>query len=72
MDKKAGKKIYTVSELNRRSKSSLKTAYPEIWLEGEISNFKLYSSGHMYFSLKDADAQISAVMFQGRQPVPEI
>lgn len=60
-----GRKIYTVSELNREIKVVLEDSYPDIWLEGEISNFKVYSSGHMYFSLKDADAQISAVMFQG-------
>ncbi|OGS18131.1 MAG: exodeoxyribonuclease VII large subunit [Elusimicrobia bacterium RIFOXYA2_FULL_50_26] len=60
-----GRKIYTVSELNREIKVILEDAYPAIWLEGEISNFRVYSSGHMYFSLKDAEAQVSAVMFQG-------
>jgi exodeoxyribonuclease VII large subunit len=60
-----GRKIYTVSELNREIKVVLEDAYPEIWLEGEISNCRMYSSGHLYFSLKDAEAQISAVMFQG-------
>ena len=58
------KKIYTVSELNREIRVILENAYPEIWLEGEISNFKTYSSGHMYFSLKDNDGQISAVIFK--------
>ena len=60
-----GRKVYTVSELNREIKVVLEDTYPEIWVEGEISNFKTYSSGHMYFSLKDQEAQISAVIFQG-------
>ncbi len=60
-----GRKIYSVTELNREIKVILENAYPQVWLEGEISNFRLYSSGHMYFSLKDQDAQISAVVFQG-------
>ncbi|HBU70267.1 MAG TPA: exodeoxyribonuclease VII large subunit [Elusimicrobia bacterium] len=60
-----GRKIYSVSELNREIKAVLEDTHPDIWLEGEVSNFKVYSSGHMYFSLKDAEAQISAVIFQG-------
>lgn len=59
------KKIYTVTELNKDIKAILENSYPDIWVEGEISNFKLYSSGHMYFSLKDAESQLSAVIFQG-------
>jgi exodeoxyribonuclease VII large subunit len=60
-----GRKIYSVSELNREIKVVLENAYPQIWLEGEISNFRVYSSGHMYFSLKYEESQINAVMFQG-------
>ena len=60
-----GRKIYTVSELNREIKVVLEDTYPDIWLEGEISNFKTYSSGHMYFSLKDEESQISSVIWQG-------
>lgn len=56
--------IYKVSELNREIKNLLEGEFPEIWLEGEVSNFKLHTSGHMYFSLKDADAQISAVIYR--------
>ncbi|MCB4790520.1 MAG: exodeoxyribonuclease VII large subunit [Elusimicrobia bacterium] len=58
------KKIYTVSELNKEIRIILENAYPDIWLEGEISNFKTYSSGHMYLSLKDNEAQINAVIFK--------
>lgn len=59
-----GRKIYTVSELNREIKSILEDSYPDIWLEGEISNYKTYPSGHSYFTLKDAESQIAAVLFQ--------
>lgn len=65
MDHLEGKKIYTVSELNREIKTILEDSYPDVWVEGEISNFRLYPSGHMYLSLKDAEGQISAVIFQG-------
>lgn len=61
---KDGQKIYTVSELNREIRVILENAYPNIWLEGEISNFKTYSSGHMYLTLKDSEAQINAVIFK--------
>jgi exodeoxyribonuclease VII large subunit len=56
----------TVSQLTRDIKILLENSLPVIWLEGEISNFKHHSSGHMYFSLKDEDAQIPCVMWRGR------
>lgn len=43
----------------------VKTSVPELWLCGEISNLKVYSSGHTYFTLKDEEASISAVLFKG-------
>lgn len=58
-------KIYTVSEINREIEQVLKEIYSDIWIEGEISNFSMYSSGHMYFSLKDESSQLRAVFFQG-------
>ena len=59
-------RIFTVSEVVRDVKTNLETLYPEVWMEGEISNFLRHSSsGHCYFSLKDPGAQISAVMFCG-------
>ncbi|MCL2335611.1 MAG: exodeoxyribonuclease VII large subunit [Endomicrobia bacterium] len=60
-----GRLIYTVTQLNNEIKAILEDSYPGIWLSGEISNFKLYNSGHMYFNIKDENAQINAVMFQG-------
>ena len=56
-------KIYTVTELNTSSKILLESKFSGIVLDGEISNFKKYSSGHLYFSLKDSHSQISAVMY---------
>lgn len=58
------RKIYKVSEINKIAKNLLEGEFPEIWLEGEISNFTLHSSGHLYFSLKDEEAQISAIMYK--------
>jgi exodeoxyribonuclease VII large subunit len=57
--------VISVSELTRRIKSLLEGRFPNVWVEGEISNFTVASSGHVYFTLKDADAQLSAVMFRG-------
>ena len=60
-------KIYTVSELNANIKMVLEESYPFVWISGEISNFRRPISGHVYFTLKDDAAQISAVMFRGQQ-----
>jgi len=59
-------KIYTVSELNQSIKFTLESSYGWLDVEGEISNFRPYSSGHWYFSLKDETSQISCVMWRGR------
>jgi exodeoxyribonuclease VII large subunit len=45
-------------------KVALETAFPALWVEGEISNFHRHSSGHLYFTLKDAKSQLRAVMFR--------
>ena len=58
-------KVFSVSELNRGISQLLEGQFPLLWLKGEISNFKAHTSGHFYFSLKDAKAQINAVMFRG-------
>lgn len=54
----------TVTELTSAIKLNLETTFPHILLQGEVSNFKAQTSGHLYFSLKDEEAQISAVMFR--------
>lgn len=56
--------IFTVSQLTRAIKDRLESAFPFVQLQGEIGNFKMQSSGHLYFSLKDSEAQIAAVMFK--------
>jgi len=61
------RKIYTVSQLNRQSRLLLESRFSTIWVEGEISNFKHHSSGHIYLTLKDESAQISAAFFSQYQ-----
>lgn len=56
--------ILTVSQLTQAIKLCLEGTFPYLSLQGEISNFKPHSSGHLYFSLKDATSQIGAVMFR--------
>jgi len=58
--------IYSVSELTKNIKELLETSLPSVVLQGEISNFTHHSSGHMYFSLKDAGARIASVMWKNR------
>lgn len=57
-------KPYTVSSLTSELKTALETRWLHIYLEAEISGWRLYPSGHAYFTLKDSGAQISAVMFK--------
>lgn len=58
-------KTISVTELTSAIKGLLEPAFRSISVQGEISNFKLQTSGHLYFSLKDANSQISAVLFKG-------
>ncbi len=58
------RKIYTVSEFTAHIKDLLEGEYPSVWLQGEVSNFHAAPSGHCYFTLKDARAQIRCVMFK--------
>lgn len=59
-------KILTVTELTRQIKGVLELGFTNVWVQGEISNFKLHTSGHLYFSVKDEQSQISAVMWRSR------
>ena len=58
--------VFSVSELNRLAKEVLEQSFPLFWVSGEISNLTRAASGHWYFSLKDAGAQVRCVMFRGR------
>ncbi|MGD8414181.1 MAG: exodeoxyribonuclease VII large subunit [Candidatus Latescibacterota bacterium] len=57
--------LYTVSELNALVREMVEEEFGEVSVLGEVSNFKRHSSGHLYFTLKDADAQLRAVCFRG-------
>lgn len=60
-------KTYTVTGLTEAIKNLLEGEFPVLWLEGEISNFRIPPSGHYYFTLKDATSQIRAVFFKSGQ-----
>jgi len=57
-------RVYSVSELTAEVRSLLESTWADVWVEGEISNCRLWNTGHIYFSLKDAGAQLRAVMFK--------
>ncbi len=56
--------ILTVSELTGFIRNSIESAFPDLWLEGEISNLRMPGSGHVYCTLKDESSQIRAVLFR--------
>jgi exodeoxyribonuclease VII large subunit len=60
-----GARVESVTEFTRRVKTILETQVRPGWVRGEVSNLRAQASGHVYFSLKDAGAQLSAVMFRG-------
>src|SRR5438034_10354193 len=67
-------KVFTVGELTRQIRGILETRFGAVWVQGEISNYKLHPSGHQYFTLKDQHAQISCVIWRDtmlppRQPL---
>jgi len=57
--------IYTVSSLSREIRERLESHFPLVWVSGEVSNLRQPLSGHYYFTLKDAGAQLRAVLFKG-------
>src|SRR5262252_2908992 len=59
-----GPRTLTVSELVRAARRALEARFGDVWVEGEISNLRRQSSGHLYFSLKDATAQLPCAMFR--------
>ncbi len=69
-------KVFTVSELTRSIRGTLETKFAAVWVQGEMSNYKLHPSGHQYFTLKDQRAQISCVIWRDtmlppRQPLAD-
>jgi exodeoxyribonuclease VII large subunit len=61
-----GRDVYTVSRLNREARGLVESRLGTLWIEGEVSNFSRPASGHWYFSLKDAGAQVRCAMFRAR------
>ncbi|HWU44750.1 MAG TPA: exodeoxyribonuclease VII large subunit, partial [Bdellovibrio sp.] len=57
--------VLSIEQLNVQIKQLLEGQIGQVWVRGEISNFKAHTSGHFYFSLKDSKSQITAVMFRG-------
>jgi exodeoxyribonuclease VII large subunit len=58
------RRVLTVSELTAAIRGILETSFGDVWVEGEISNCRAWNTGHVYFTLKDGDAQIKAVIFR--------
>jgi exodeoxyribonuclease VII large subunit len=65
----AQRKVLSVSDLTRQIKRLLEQQVGEVWVTGEVTNLRLQSSGHAYFTLKDASAQLSCVLFRGEAQV---
>src|SRR5690349_3368259 len=61
-----GRRVWSVRDLVAAVRTHLEREYTDTWVEGEISNFRAHDSGHLYFTLKDANAQIRIVMFRSQ------
>ncbi len=61
---RTGRQVLTVTQLTARIRLQLESAYPTVWVEGELSNCRRWNTGHLYFTLKDGAAQIRGVMFR--------
>ena len=65
IDPKTGKpRPFTVTQITRHIKDCVEKGFSSVWVQGEISNFKCYDSGHCYFTLKDDAAQLPSVMWR--------
>ena len=58
------RRIYTVAELTAQIRGVLESRFFEVWVEGELSNCRVWNTGHLYFTIKDAHAQLKGVMFR--------
>ncbi len=65
-DSPTGRVVYSVARLNREVRRLLETSFPMLWVQGEISNLARPGSGHLYFTLKDEQAQVRCAMFRNR------
>jgi exodeoxyribonuclease VII large subunit len=62
---KPNAKVFTVAEVNAAARTVIEDGFPNVWVAGEVSNLTRASSGHLYFTLKDAEAELKAVMWRG-------
>ena len=69
-EQKPAPKALTVSELTARIKGVIEPAFPQVWVQGEVSNYRPSPSGHMYFSLKDEGSTIPAAVFSRGRKAP--
>jgi len=60
------RRIWRVGDLVSAVRTTVERGYTDVWVEGEISNFRPSESGHLYFTMKDGDAQLSIVMFRSQ------
>ena len=58
------RQVFTVSELSATIRDALETKFQNVWVEGEISNARLWNTGHLYFTLKDSASQIKGIIFR--------
>ncbi|MEP0822865.1 MAG: exodeoxyribonuclease VII large subunit [Ignavibacterium sp.] len=68
----AERRPYSVTEITRLVKQALESAYPNVWVVGEVSNCRRHSSGHWYFTLKDENAQLAAVLWRSRAEIVSV
>src|SRR5438874_7719946 len=61
----AARQVLTVSQLTTNLRVALEKQFGSVWVSGEITNLRAQTSGHIYFTLKDANAQLSCVLFRG-------
>lgn len=64
IERQTSRKVFTVADFTRLVKEELESKFPSLCIKGEVSNVKIQSSGHIYFTLKDAEAQVSCIMFK--------
>ena len=62
--KEEARRVLSVSELTKKVKRQIEEGIGQIWVEGEITNLRRQSSGHIYFSIKDDNTQLSCVLFR--------
>ena len=63
-DRRPARRIFTVGELTAAIRTALETNYSQVWVDGEVSNARVWKTGHLYFTLKDSNAQLNGVMFR--------